>query len=140
MTLKIETSNQGSVIYWSVQLQGLTSKHLISSSCSFKSSDRAFFVYSKKTSGSIREIDCGTGETETYFPSFQEDLLFFRLTTSLYKGEPRGQKENIICTSLNSELIGERKICHHSSASIESRLMVGSLGRKKCMCQRLILN
>lgn len=110
-----------------MQLQGLTSKHLISSSCSFKSSERSFFfflVYSKKLSSSNREIDCGAGKTEACFSTFQGNLLFIRLMTSLYKGEAQGQKDGIIRPSFNSEIMRERKIHHHSRASIESRLIV----------------
>ena len=108
-----------------MQLQGLTSKHLISSSCSFKSSERVFFfVYSEKLSSSNREIDCGAGKTEACFSTFQGNLLFIRLMTALYKGEAQGQKDSIIHPSFNSKIMRERKRHHHSRASIESRFIV----------------
>lgn len=53
------------------------------------------------------------GETRN-ISTFQGDLLFTRLMISCYKTEPQSLKDNIIFSSLHSELVEEREIFQHS--------------------------
>lgn len=142
IALKGETRNQGRVIYWSVQLQGLVSEHLISSACSFKSSDSTFFVclFTRRNSVVLIEKEIVVEERQQTFLLFKGTFYSLGKTTSLYKGEPWGQKDYIIYPSLNREFVEEREIYHHGERPENPASLWGPWDIKSTCVRKLILN